>query len=93
MIKAQELLRPSSCLNKSQSDEPLFVLCARDATAPQTIRHWVAMNHGRQPEEKLLEAEHAADEMEKWNQSRPQVVEAPLRLPTAMSPNQKERIR
>lgn len=32
--------RGEGCLGKSQDDEPVFVLTARDIYAPGTIRHW-----------------------------------------------------
>ena len=67
MNKSRLLLSPNSCLNKSRNDEPLFVLCARDPSAGQTIRHWVAMNESVQPPGKLQEALRCADEMETWH--------------------------
>lgn len=41
MIKFHELTNPRSCLSKAREDEMLFVLLARDAAAPATIRFWV----------------------------------------------------
>lgn len=40
MIKSKEIRHPKSCLNQSQSDEPIFVLCARDEGAPAAVRSW-----------------------------------------------------
>lgn len=66
MIKCNELANPSSCLNKAESNEPLFVLRAKDPLAPQTIRHWATMSMGVQPTEKVTEAFRAAEAMEQW---------------------------
>lgn len=66
MVKSDELRSPRSCLNRSAPDEPLFVLCARDHTAPAAIRLWASMNHGIQPPDKLQNALDTADHMEKW---------------------------
>ena len=42
MKKVDELNNPSSCMSRAQDHELTFVLLARDATAPTTIRAWVA---------------------------------------------------
>jgi hypothetical protein len=76
MNKAQTLLDPSSCLNKATPDEPLFVLRAKDPTAPQAIRQWAAMNDGIQPAEKVAQALAIAEDMDDWR-ARHQVA-APL---------------
>src|SRR5258706_746196 len=44
------------CLKKAFDDEMLFVLMARDETAPHVIFKWIEINIGRQPKQKLLEA-------------------------------------
>lgn len=41
MIKSEELISPGSCLNRALPQERLFVLLARDASAPVAIRAWV----------------------------------------------------
>ena len=41
MIKTEELTNPNSCLSKALEGEMLFTLLARDALAPEIIRHWV----------------------------------------------------
>jgi hypothetical protein len=41
--KTNELEQPASCLNHSAPDEPLFVLCARDESAPDVVRAWAVM--------------------------------------------------
>ena len=48
MIKAKELEAAShgeGCLGKSQDDEPVFVLVARDLTAPRAVE--LVGAHGR----------------------------------------------
>lgn len=40
MRKIDETQDPGSCLNMSRTDEPLFVLCARDPAAAPTVREW-----------------------------------------------------
>jgi hypothetical protein len=40
MLKQKELSDPNSCWNKARPGERVFVLLARDVTAPDTIRDW-----------------------------------------------------
>ena len=41
MLKRHERSLPYSCWRKAKSNERVFVLLARDAAAPATIRAWV----------------------------------------------------
>ena len=66
MLKKLELFTATSCLNKAASDEPVFVLRAKDKLAPMTVRHWATMAEGRQEPAKLAEALQLADQMEAW---------------------------
>lgn len=66
MLKKLELSTPTSCLNKAGSDEPVFVLRAKDALAPITIQHWATMAEGKHEEQKIAEARKLADEMVEW---------------------------
>ncbi len=67
MLKHLELSRPDSCLNKAATDEPVFVLRAKDPMAAMTIRHWITMSsNGAHESSKLAEALKAADEMDAW---------------------------
>lgn len=75
--KTENLLSPSSCLNKARNDEPLFVLRANDPTAPQTVRLWAAMNAERRNPDKINDALRVADSMEKWAASQPKAIEPP----------------
>lgn len=55
------------CLGRSQDDEPVFVLCARDKTAPQSVRLWalhLQTHYGES--EKVRSALALADQMEAW---------------------------
>lgn len=70
MIKRDELANPASCINKADDDEPVFVLRAQDALAPDIVWEWVkqAELHGVPPE-KVREAERLASDMEAWQRT------------------------
>lgn len=76
MIRAEELMLPTSCLNKAQNDEPIFVLRANDEMAPMSVRTWARMyilSKGiATPAQvaKYNEALKLADEMERWREKR-----------------------
>lgn len=66
---------PNGCLAKALSDEPFFVLLARDLIAPTVIRAWAdrraqlgVVGDRRQDAEQLQEALETADAMEKWRE-------------------------
>lgn len=40
MIKRDEIATPSSCFNRADSEEPLFVLRANDENAPAAVMAW-----------------------------------------------------
>jgi hypothetical protein len=69
VIKSQELSNPDSCLNRATANERLFVLLARDAAAPDTLRYWVrkrlALGKNKRDDPQILEALECADLMEK----------------------------
>lgn len=69
MLKKFELSSPTSCLNKSASDEPIFVLRAKDPYAPQAIRHWAAMAEGHHEPSKIQEALGLANAMDKYREA------------------------
>lgn len=52
-----------TCLQKAFEDEKLFVLMARDNTAPYVVLEWIKMNMSTQPDDKLREAFECALEM------------------------------
>lgn len=58
----------SICLARAGDDEPIFVLRAKDETAPATIVYWAATNKstGAQPDEKIDGAMKLAQEMKVW---------------------------
>lgn len=43
MLKMTEMSNPDSCLNRALPTEMVFVLLARDAAAPLTIRFWCVL--------------------------------------------------
>lgn len=70
MKKRDELTSQNSCMSKARDDEMTFVLLARDACAPVTIRMWVEARvltgkNGRN-DPQIVEALAAADEMERY---------------------------
>lgn len=73
MTKTEELAaanRGEGCLGRSQDDEPVFVLVARDKYASQMVRRWaltVETDHGESA--KTLEAYELADRMEAWREA------------------------
>lgn len=52
------------CIKNAFDDEKLFVLMARDNTAPQVIIEWIKLNLDKQPIEKLTEALECAVHMQ-----------------------------
>lgn len=77
MLKSDELRTAHSCLNKAASDEPIFVLRAKDALAPQAVRLWAAMADGVHEIEKRGEAMGLAEEMDRWRKAQTVPVPAP----------------
>jgi hypothetical protein len=86
MRKRDEVRSMSSCLVKAKHDEMMFVLLARDAAAPTTIRFWaherihLGKNTARDEQIKealrcaeIMEAERSAEEL--CNQAIAQVAE------------------
>lgn len=70
------------CIAKAFEDERLFVLMARDPSAPVVIRYWVELNKGIQPEHKIKEALDCAEEMEtrckEFNQRKEKTLPLPF---------------
>lgn len=68
MRKIDEIEQPTSCLNKSRAEEPLFVLRAKDPLAPAVVRTWAnnAETTGAHEPEKIAEARALADAMEEY---------------------------
>lgn len=70
--KLQELR--NGCFARAMDDEPMFVLLARDASAPQGARDWADRREadiraGRKPASDMAmvqEARECADRMEAW---------------------------
>ena len=70
MIKRDELSDPTSCLNRVEEDEPVFVLRAADMCAPDTILFWILsrLTAGRNQEDdtQIKEAQALATDMVKY---------------------------
>lgn len=68
MRKFLELKHAGSCLNRAKDEEWLFILLARDAVAPATIRFWAAerirLGKNSSDDEQIVEALHCASNME-----------------------------
>jgi hypothetical protein len=70
MKKFDEFSDPKSCFNKANNDELLFVLLARDKSAPVAIRAWIhhRLISGKNvaTDATIIEARKTADEMERY---------------------------
>jgi hypothetical protein len=68
MLKQDEATNPNSCWNKGREDERMFVLLARDAAAPETLRFWahrrVELGKNKPDDPQIVEALDCADRME-----------------------------
>lgn len=66
--KAENVDDLTSCLNRAESDEPIFVLRAHDVLAPGIVRQWARLRYyARGPRDTAADdAEDIADAMEKW---------------------------
>lgn len=73
MTKAEELAavaKGEGCLGRSQDDEPVFVLVARDKFAASTVRKWAeTVAHFRGHSAKTDEAYALADRMDVWREA------------------------
>lgn len=64
----------NGCFSAAMDDEPMFVLLARDPSAPDHVRHWATQREadieaGRKPASdmaKVRDARECAREMEQW---------------------------
>lgn len=70
MLKRDELSLSTSCFNRAEAEEPVFVLRANDPFAPMTIRHWATMATGSHETWKIDEARKIADAMEEWRKEK-----------------------
>lgn len=68
MRKMDELTDPSSCINKAENDEPVFVLRANDPLAAGIVDHWANQAEGTNLHEvyKINTARELAQEMRRW---------------------------
>ena len=74
MVKLEELSNPKSCMSRAGDHEMTFVLLARDAAAPKTIRFWVSerirLGKNDARDNQILEALHCANFMEQQRTDR-----------------------
>lgn len=70
MLKKTELSDPTSCLNKAEANEPVFVLRAKDPLFAQTVRLWATMADGVHEPAKVREAVEEAAQAEAWRRQR-----------------------
>lgn len=74
MRKMEEIRTADSCINKAEPNEMMFVLLARDAAAPATIRFWceerVRLGLNLPTSDKIREAELTARIMERERVTR-----------------------
>lgn len=68
MKRKDEISSLTSCLNKADDDEPIFVLRANDPLAPSCVRNWAyeAEETGEHESEKIHGARKLANDMETW---------------------------
>ena len=68
MLKTFEMLNEDSCFNKAGNDEQIFVLLARDSSAPVAIRAWCAdrvlSGKNNRNDNQIIEALQCANDME-----------------------------
>lgn len=73
MTKAKELeaaARGEGCLGRSQDDEPLFVLCARDRLAVDVVDYWIKLaEHAGVNDPKLNDARRLRSAMREWREA------------------------
>lgn len=75
MLKVTEKLDRESCFNRALDGEAIFVLLARDITAPETIRFWVRerimQGKNKEDDAQIVEALNCALLMERQYNSLP----------------------
>ena len=73
MTKQKELeanAKGEGCLGRSQDDEPLFILCARDVLAVSTVDFWIRQaEHAGVPDPKLNDARRLLRAMLDWRET------------------------
>jgi hypothetical protein len=78
MTKAELLADPTSCLNRSRDDEPVFVLCARDVVAPEIVEAWAdAAARAGSNSSKTRHAMIDAEDMRRWQAAHADRVKVP----------------
>lgn len=68
---------PNDCYSNALPDEPMFILLARDESAPQVVRMWASNRRdriisGNKPQSDIAlanEADEIAKQMEEWRKA------------------------
>lgn len=78
LTKALELSDQASCLNKAAADEPVFVLRAKDVTAPKVISDWctrrIAEGKNAHGDAQITDALAVAKAMTEWRAKNGQFI-------------------
>lgn len=73
MTKEKEIaanLKGEGCLGRSRDDEPLFILCARNRLAVDTVDFWIRQaEHAEVPDAKLNDARRLLRAMRDWRET------------------------
>lgn len=74
MTRILELNQETSCFNRAESNEPMFILLGRDPVAAMLIREWCKrrLDFGKNKfdDAQILEALRLADRMDDFRQER-----------------------
>lgn len=70
--KKQALAEPSSVLNKTADDEPIFVLRANDPCATEAISFWLSLAAVTHEPEKCKQAYEVLDQFRHWRRKNKQ---------------------
>ena len=74
MTKSKTMMEAAAgegCLGRSQADEPVFVICARDPQGGHVVRLWAkgAIDHRVDPD-KIADALRIASSMDEWHEQQ-----------------------
>ena len=75
MIKREEIREPTSCLNRAEDDEPLFVLRAKDICGAETVMFWCSLRlsagKNQDGDDQIVDALRIVKAMTEWRHTRP----------------------
>lgn len=74
MLKKDERQTNTSCWNKAEEDEPVFVLLGRDAAIVETIEHWIVArirrNKNKHDDDQIVEARQFIQKIKDYQRAR-----------------------